>query len=62
MCFPVTQTIKNLPAVQETWVWDDPLEKELPTHSSLLSWRIPLSEEPGRLQFVGHKESDMTSD
>ena len=49
--------VKNLPATQETWVqslsWDDPLEKEMTTHSSTLAWRIPLTEEPGRLQSMG---------
>ena len=55
--------IKNLPAVQETQVqsldWEDPLEKERATHSSILTWRIPWMEEPSRLQSlrlqrVGH--------
>ena len=50
----VTQTVKNLPAMQETWVpslsLEDPLEKEMTTHSSILAWRIPWTEEPGRLQ------------
>ena len=45
--------VKNLPAVQETWVrslgWEDPLEKGMATQSSILAWRIPLAEEPGRL-------------
>ena len=49
----VTQQVKNLPAMQETWVqllgWDDPLEKGKATHSSILAWRIPWTEEPGRL-------------
>ena len=49
----------NLPAVQETWVrslgWEDPLEKGMATHSSILPWRIPWTEEPGRLQSMGHK-------
>ena len=53
----VTQTVKNLPAMQETWVRslsrEDPLEKGMATHSSILAWRIPWTEEPGRLQFVG---------
>ena len=47
------QTVKNLPAVQETQVrslgWEDPLEKGMATHSSILAWRIPWSEEPGGL-------------
>ena len=53
----VTQTVKNLPAVQETWVqsldWKYPLEKEMAIHSSILAWRILWTEEPGRLQSVG---------
>ena len=48
---------KNLPAMQETWVQslgqEDALEKEMPTHSSVLAWRIPCTEEPGELQFMG---------
>ena len=51
--FPVVQTIKNLPAMQETQVLfpgrEDPLEKEMVTLSSILAWRIPWTEEPGRL-------------
>ena len=50
---------KNLPAMQETGVWslgwEDPLEKEMATHSSILDWRIPWTEEPGRLQPMGSK-------
>ena len=60
----LTQRIKHLPAMQETRVqslgWEDPLEKEMATHSSILAWRIPWTEEPGRLQSTGRKESDMT--
>ena len=48
---------KNLPAMQEIWVqflrWEDPLEKGLATHSSILAWRIPWTVEPGGLQFMG---------
>ena len=48
---------KNLPAMQETQVqsllWEDPLEKEMATHSSMLAWKIPWTEEPGRLQSMG---------
>ena len=48
---------KNLPAVRETWVpslgREDPLEKGMATHSSILAWRIPRTEEPGGLQFKG---------
>ena len=44
-CCPVAQLVKNLPAMWETWVrslgWEDPLEKEMATHSSILAWRIP---------------------
>ena len=55
----------NVPAMQETQAWspgqDDPLEKEMATHSSILAWEIPWTEEPGRLQSVGlQKESVMT--
>ena len=53
----MAQRIKHLPAVHETWVrslgWEDPLEKEMATHSSILAWRIPWTEEPGRLQSTG---------
>ena len=49
----VVQTVKNLPAMQETWVLslhqEDPLENGMETHSSILAWRIPWTEEPGRL-------------
>ena len=47
---PVAQAVKNLPAMQETWVqslsWEDPLEEEMATHSSILAWRIPWAKEP----------------
>ena len=50
----VAQMVKHLPAMQETWVWslgwEDPLEKEMATHSSILVWKIPWMEEPGKLQ------------
>ena len=53
----MTQRLKNLPPMQETWVlsldWEDPLEKEKVTHSSILAWRIPWTEKPGRLQSTG---------
>ena len=53
----VAQRAKNLPAKQETWVWslgwEDPLEKRMATHSSILVWRIPWTEEPGGLQSMG---------
>ena len=58
------QLVKNLPAVWENWVWslgwEDPQEKEMATHSSILAWRIPWTEELGGLQSTGRKESDMT--
>ena len=54
---PVTQMVKNLPAMQETWVrslgQEDPLEKEMATHSSIFAWKIPKTEETGRLQSIG---------
>ena len=60
----VAQMVKNLPAMQETWVQslgqEDPLEKGMATHSNILAWRIPWTEEPGRLQSIGLQESDMT--
>ena len=53
----VVQTVKNLPAMQETWIqslgWEDPLEKGMATHSSILTWTILWTEEPGMLQFMG---------
>ena len=53
----IAQLVKNLPAMWETWVrflgWEDPLEKEMATHSSILAWRIPWTEEPGGLQSTG---------
>ena len=53
----VAQMVKNLPAMQETWVQSlgqkDPLEEEMATHSSILAWRIPWIEEPSRLQSMG---------
>ena len=59
----MAQWVKNPPAVQETWFlpWDgeELLEKEMATHSSILAWRTPWTEEPGGLQSMG-KESDMT--
>ena len=71
MCLPnyegaslVAQSVKSLPAVQETRVrflgQEDPLEKEMATHSSIFAWRIPWTEEPGGLQSMGSQESDTT--
>ena len=60
----MAQTVKNLSAMQESWVrslgQEDPLEKETATHSSILAWRIPWMEELGGLQSMGRKESDTT--
>ena len=63
----MAQQVKNPLAVQETqetWVpslgWEDPLEEEVSTLSSILAWRFPWTEEPGGLWSVGHKESDKT--
>ena len=60
----VAQSVKNLPAVQETRLQspgqEDPLEKEMETLFSILAWKIPRTEEPGRLQSMGLWESDMT--
>ena len=53
----VAQSVKNLPAVQEIWVrsldWEDPLEREMAIHSSILAWKISWTEEPGGLQSMG---------
>ena len=53
----MAQAVKRLPTMQETRVqslaWEDPLEKEMATHSSTLAWKIPWTEEPGRLQSMG---------
>ena len=55
----VAQMVKNLPVVQETQVqsldWEDPLEEGMATQPSILVWRIPWTEEPGRLQYIDHK-------
>ena len=52
----MAQSVKNSPALHETWVqslaWEDPLEKGMATHVSILAWRISLTEEPGRLQSM----------
>ena len=65
----MAQTVKRLPAMRETWVrslgWEDPLEKEMATHSSTLAWKIPWTEEPCKLQSTGSQSrarlSDVTS-
>ena len=53
----MAQTVKRLPTMRETWVQflgrEDPLEKEMTTHSSTVAWKIPWTEEPGRLQSMG---------
>ena len=53
----VAQRVKRLPAMRETWVrslgWEDPLAKEMTTHSSTLAWKIPWTEKPGRLHSMG---------
>ena len=60
----VGQMVKNLSTRQETRIqslgWEDPLEKGMATHSSMLAWRIPWTEEPGGLQSMGLQESDVT--
>ena len=59
----MAQKVKNLPAMQQTWVLslgqEDPLEKGMATHSSILAWRIPWKEESGYSPW-GHRESDTT--
>ena len=60
----VAQLVKNLPIIQKTWVQpldrEDPLEKEMATHSSILAWEISWTEEPGRLQSMGSQGSNTT--
>ena len=62
--FPSGSMVQNLKGTQETWVlslgWEDPLEVQMATHSSILAWEIPWTERPGRLQSMGLQESDMT--
>ena len=64
--FLVAQRLKHLPAMWETWVWslgrEDPLEKEMATHSSILAWRIPWTEELGGLQSTGSQSRTWLSD
>ena len=63
MTYLVAQRVKHLPTMQETWVQslgqEDLLEKEMTTHSSILAWEIPWTEEPGRLQFMGLQKSQI---
>ena len=60
-CFSGDSVVKNLPAKQETWAqslgWEDPLEKEMATHASILAWEILWTEEPGGLQSMGSQKS-----
>ena len=60
----MTQTVKHLSTMQETRIrslgWEDPLEKEIAAHSSILAWKIPWTEEPGGQQFMGCEEFDAT--
>ena len=60
-CFSGDSVVRNLPAEQETWAqslgWEDPLEKEMATHSSSLAWEILWTEEPGGLQSMGSQKS-----
>ena len=64
MVFPHSSLVKNLPAMQEIQVqflsYEDLLEKEMASHSSILAWRIPWTEELGILQSIESQESDMT--
>ena len=59
----MAQLVKNYAYMQETWVrslgWEDPLEKDMASHSNILAWRIPQTEESGGLQSMGLQESDM---
>ena len=61
ICNKIIMIVKNLPAMQETQVWtlgqEDLLEKEMTTHSSILAWRIPWTEKPGRLQSLGSQRA-----
>ena len=61
----MAQKVKNLPAMQETWVrvlgLEDPLKKGMATHFSILAWRIPRAEEPGRLQSMGSQSRTQLS-
>ena len=63
MGFPGDSVVKNPPAMQETQVqslgWEDPLEKEMPTHSSIPAWEIPWTEEPEGLQSMESQKSQM---
>ena len=60
----MAQLLKNLPAMQKTWVQslgqEDPLEKEMATHPSILAWKSPWTKEPGGLQSMGSEETETT--
>ena len=60
----MAQTVKNLPPMWETQVrslgWEDPLEKEMATHSSIIAWKIPRTEDPGGPHSMGRRELNMT--
>ena len=62
--FPGSSDGKASACMQETWVqslgWEDPLGKEMATHSSILAWKIPWTEDPGRLQSMGSQRVDTT--
>ena len=62
----VAQLVKNPPAVQKTWVpflsWEDTLEKETASHSSILAWEIPWTEETGSLQFMRSQRVDLVTE
>ena len=58
----VAQMVKRLPTMRETLGWEDPLEKEMATQSSILAWKIPWMEEPGRLQSMGPQSQTRRSD
>ena len=62
----VVQMVENLPAIQETWAgslgWEDPLEKVMATHSIILAWKIPWTEEPGGLKSMGSQSWTQLSD
>ena len=66
VAFDIAQIVKNLPAMQETWVHslarEDPLEKGMATDFNILSWRIPWREEPGRIQSMGLQSQTQLSD
>ena len=61
----VAQTVKNPPAMRETWVgslsWEDPLEEGMATHSRILAWKVPWTEEPGELQSMGLQMTEQLS-